>query len=606
MKKLSFILIALLVALVSFVSCDSEGGGGGVIPVTNVILNRIVLSVNIGDTATLTATVYPDNATDKTVIWESSDETIATVSNGEVTALKAGDVRITATAGEKKASCLVMVTDPDKRKVPLTFEIKKDGKLKYTYSDAYYTIAMYYSLNGEYKGEFPINGLDVHEGEKISLYSDRDVVSYGRYLKIECIDCDCYVYGNVMSLIKKDGFEKLLTIPFDNAFTQLFFQNEHINLHPTEPLVLPAISLKKECYKQMFAYCKNLTGSPDLPARYLAESCYEDMFEGCSNLKKAPILPAMLLASSCYKEMFRDCASLEAAPILPATNLTSNCYNNMFSGCLSLETAPALPATKLAAHCYEGMFSICDSLKAAPKLPVNDLTGYNACYMNMFSGCGNLETAPDLPATKLAESCYEGMFSNCGKLTTLPSMSATEMADSCYSYMFQGTGVKTVPSGYFTSITKLANSCFYSMFSGCQDLSAPPALPNAGLKAFCYGLMFDGCTFKDVPKNYLPATELAVGCYFSMFAENPNLETTPDLPAPVMVDECYECMFYKSPKVKAVTCLALEGIQAPEATTLWLDSVAPGGTFTRKEGSNWHHGGETGGIPDDWTEVIVP
>ncbi|HHW79356.1 MAG TPA: hypothetical protein GX742_00980, partial [Acholeplasmataceae bacterium] len=54
----------------------------------------------VGDTVNLTATVLPENATDKTVTWESSDETLATVTNGAVKLLKAGTVTITATSGE--------------------------------------------------------------------------------------------------------------------------------------------------------------------------------------------------------------------------------------------------------------------------------------------------------------------------------------------------------------------------------------------------------------------------------------------------------------------------------------------------------------------------
>lgn len=602
MKKISFIIIALLAALVSFVSCDSEGR---VIPVDNVILNHVVLSANIGETVTLAAKILPDNATDKTVTWKSSDETIATVSNGEITALKAGEVKITATAGEKTATCILLVIDPDTRKVPLTLTFTKGGTLKYTYSDLYIFTPLYYSINGGEQYEFDLeHGLGVEAGDRVCLFADRSGAEPGHYLTIECFDCECTVSGNVMSLVSRYGFENMLAIPFDNAFTQLFFRNEGISIDPNNPLVLPAVSLRKECYKQMFAYCKNLTSAPDLPARYLAQSCYEDMFEGCTSLTKAPILPAKLLASCCYKEMFEDCSSLKEAPVLPAEYLVGDCYNKMFSGCSSLEVAPNLPATKLAANCYNGMFYGCSNLISAPELPATTLAA--SCYADMFFGCINLPTAPVLSATKLEEACYEGMFSYCEKLTALPTLPATEMADNCYNHMFQYTKIDTVPSGYLTSIKKLANSCFYGMFLGCQNLESLPALPNAKLEPYCYGAMFDTCTFKDVPKNYLPAKELATGCYYGMFADNPNLETTPDLPAPVMVDECYECMFYKSPKVKAITCLALEGIQAPQATTLWLDSVAPGGTFTRKEGSNWHHGGETGGIPDGWTEVVVP
>lgn len=60
-------------------------------------------TVTLGDTLVLTATVTPENATVKDVIWSSSDETVATVSKGTVTTLKAGTTTITATAKDGSA-----------------------------------------------------------------------------------------------------------------------------------------------------------------------------------------------------------------------------------------------------------------------------------------------------------------------------------------------------------------------------------------------------------------------------------------------------------------------------------------------------------------------
>lgn len=79
-------------------------------PVTSVALDQTALSLAPGETATLAATVEPENATDKTVTWTSSDENVATVDeNGVVTAVAAGEAVITAAAGEKSAACTVTV-----------------------------------------------------------------------------------------------------------------------------------------------------------------------------------------------------------------------------------------------------------------------------------------------------------------------------------------------------------------------------------------------------------------------------------------------------------------------------------------------------------------
>ena len=80
-------------------------------PVTSVTLNRTTASLKAGETVTLTATVNPEDATDKTVTWSSSDETVATVTNGVVVAIKVGTATITAKAGDKTATCAITVVE---------------------------------------------------------------------------------------------------------------------------------------------------------------------------------------------------------------------------------------------------------------------------------------------------------------------------------------------------------------------------------------------------------------------------------------------------------------------------------------------------------------
>lgn len=83
-----------------------------VISVTDVYLNSTAAEINIGDTLTLVATVMPENADNKKLIWTSSDEEIASVSeNGIVTAKSAGTVKITVRTedGAKTADCTINV-----------------------------------------------------------------------------------------------------------------------------------------------------------------------------------------------------------------------------------------------------------------------------------------------------------------------------------------------------------------------------------------------------------------------------------------------------------------------------------------------------------------
>ena len=82
------------------------------VPTGSVTLDKTTLSLAVGETAQLTATVKPDNATDKNVSWYSSDESVAKVDNGNVTAAKVGKAMITATCGGKTVECSVTVTVP--------------------------------------------------------------------------------------------------------------------------------------------------------------------------------------------------------------------------------------------------------------------------------------------------------------------------------------------------------------------------------------------------------------------------------------------------------------------------------------------------------------
>ena len=82
-------------------------------PVTGVTLDQNTLALFTGESATLTATVAPENATDKTVTWTSDNEKVATVADGTVTAVASGtaNITVTTTDGSFTATCAVTVAD---------------------------------------------------------------------------------------------------------------------------------------------------------------------------------------------------------------------------------------------------------------------------------------------------------------------------------------------------------------------------------------------------------------------------------------------------------------------------------------------------------------
>ena len=109
-----FTAFALTAVLVSFTDCSKKPVKPSVITVTEASLNKTTLSLTVEGKETLTVTITPADATDKSVTWSSDNTAIATVNSttGEVTAVAVGEAEIKATTvgGRKTASCTVTVT----------------------------------------------------------------------------------------------------------------------------------------------------------------------------------------------------------------------------------------------------------------------------------------------------------------------------------------------------------------------------------------------------------------------------------------------------------------------------------------------------------------
>ena len=180
-KKFLWVLLSfvLVLSLAAFAACetdtnDDDNNGDNndpsAVEVTEVSLDKTELSLEVGEEATLVATVKPDDATDKTVTWSTSDSKVASVSGGKVTAVSEGEATITAKAGDKSATCSVTVSDGltdaslvgewvTDRHEPESWEIK-DGKITVTtladQTDDFYAwegkkIGTNMSVSGEWK-----------------------------------------------------------------------------------------------------------------------------------------------------------------------------------------------------------------------------------------------------------------------------------------------------------------------------------------------------------------------------------------------------------------------------------------------------------------------
>lgn len=81
-----------------------------VIPVESITISKETAVLKVGECVSLTATVLPDNATDKKVIWSSDNPSVATVdAEGNVTAISIGTANVTVMSGDCSANCAVNV-----------------------------------------------------------------------------------------------------------------------------------------------------------------------------------------------------------------------------------------------------------------------------------------------------------------------------------------------------------------------------------------------------------------------------------------------------------------------------------------------------------------
>ena len=217
---------------------------------------------------------------------------------------------------------------------PLTLEALNDNT---TVTFSKYS-GVQYSINGGTKTDVPSSGIipTLNSGDKVSFYGnnisyDNSVMpGYSGSPVIAC-DKDCYIYGNILSLMYSDSFATATTIGDTYAFRYFFYNNSHIVNHSEYDLVLPATNLTTGCYYGMFYLCTGLTRTVELPATTLTQSCYHLMYYCCTSLTAAPKISASRIETSSFYQMFSGCANLKYVKCL-ATSMVTNSTFNWLSG----------------------------------------------------------------------------------------------------------------------------------------------------------------------------------------------------------------------------------------------------------------------------------
>ena len=502
----------------------------------------------------------------------------------------------------------------DMKTVPLTLEAKTAGTIVVSSPK----VGMQYSLNGGGKAAVTSEPIDVAAGQTVAFYGSGTSITSYFGTKITGGTADCYIYGNIMSLVDETGFATATTLTGSANFSQLFQGNTHLYNHASKDLVLPATTLTSACYGSMFQGCTNLTTAPALPATTLANNCYELMFNGCTNLTAAPVLPATTLAEYCYDGMFQGCTKLNSvtcfATNISATNATKNWLKDVAAtGTFSMaegmtgwtpESPDGIPSGWTDKISMKTVPLTLEAMTAGTIKIVSAKVGMKYKKNNGAIVTVSDKETIDIPVVANDKVAFYGDGTNITSYyyTGAGDTQITGGTADCYIY---GNIMSLVDeTGFATATTLTGEKAFNGFFYQNSKLYNHPSnelvLPATTLTTNCYEHMFSGCTgLTSAP--VLPATTLANYCYKDMFNGCAGLTSAPELPATTLTTNCYNGMFRNCTSLNSVTCLATN-ISAPDATTNWLNGVAALGTFTKATSTDWGPRGVST-IPSGWAIV---
>lgn len=598
------------------------------IQVESIVINETAISIEPGEKTTLIATVLPENATDKSIVWKTTNESVAVVSQtGVVEGISEGKSTITAMCGGKIAKCDVLVSIPvtevriskQSAKLPVGGKLQlkaqafpenaSDKRITWSTSNANVATVENGLVSALMIGDAIITASSGEASVSCSINVSTPF-NYGG-LCLESIDGGVIHIDNPLQLLIEYKIES-----YDWAsFTDSFF---NITVKPGERVWFrghnATYAIPDDEYWYINTSFNTLVGTFYIYGN-LMSLVYGDEYED----------QTVLTGDNTFVSLFSENGNIINHPVLdielPATTLTPSCYNSMFNSCTNLTRAPMLPAKKLEYECYRGMFGKCTSLKEVAEMKATEIGESSCAWMYYQSG---IESVPELPATVIAERSYCSMFESCTNLKTGPTtLPASTIAKSCYRGMFKGCiSLENAPELPATEIES-ADLCYYEMFSGCASLKTAPLLPSKTLSKLCYTGMFKDCSLLDVAPE-LPATSLAYSCYEEMFANCP-LVVAPELPAQKLAENCYKKMFEgckmlkKAPRLHALRlvdncysymfrgCSKIDYIVAlflrkPSASynSNWLDGVSSEGVFVKNSEATWDVWGEHG-IPEGWT-----
>lgn len=485
------------------------------VKVSSISFDKTSVEIQEGGTHFISATILPENADNKAIIWTTSDSNVATVQDGLVLGVAEGAAVITGTtaSGHLSASCTITVSDFLKEKPAgnQIFYQTDNGTVTYLYDSSDFDANV---VSNEYSNGKGIITFDknITRVGKQAFWSNWDLTSViipdgvlelGRWAFSKCYhlkrvilpdsittfenevfyDCNSMEVFNMPANVKNLG---TYTLYHCSGLTEVVIPEGVTKLNYVFYLCtnLQKVNIPDSVQEleYAFAHCESLT-EIEIPGSVQTNTF--NAFTGCYKLKKVILNEGII---SIGQEAFSDCVSIESITI-PST--VTSIGVDAFSSCSSMTEINFNEGLK---YIGAGAIAGCSSLKSV-KLP-NTLSSLPDYF---FYDCKSLENI-DLPNSIPAIGQYT--FYNCNSLTDLiiPSTVSTigEHAFTnckCLTSISIPNNVSIIEPSTFEGCTKLNNvelpvsttSIKEKSFSYCTSLksiSVPQNVSSIGNNAF--------------------------------------------------------------------------------------------------------------------------
>lgn len=474
MKKKTFIayiiIVAAFICVLGLMGCGTVENDRDEMPTVTaakVTLNKTAITLEVGQSETLTAAILPENATEKQVTWTSSvPEAVTVDGNGKVTAASAGEAVVTVRVGNISATCNVKVTD--KAGTPgLTYSLLSD-------KTAYKCTGIGAAADGDVVIATEHDGLPVTEIAEKAFYGCKGIKSVTIPAKIvmigdlafeNCVELAA-VYWNAVNCTKSGSYTGSTVLSIFKNCPKL------VSVEIAQDVVnIPEYA---------FYGCKMLT---DIVIPDSVTHVDEDVFNYCTALKTVTVGKNV---KSIYKYAFKNCTALNkvyyTGDIASWCGIDFTTYDSnpvSFAHALYIDNKPVknVEVPNGVSSVGDFAFNSCSGItdismassvvsigeKAFAGCGITDLTvpdSVTAIGNNAFENCDELK---DLTLSKGLNSIGDKAFNGCSRLA------AAALADGITQIGGQAFGGCARLTSFVLprSVTKLGGN----VFRDCTNLT---------------------------------------------------------------------------------------------------------------------------------------